>query len=72
MFPICQAENMRQLLLDRRDTAGIFTADDASDRFRQMGMNLLHSFPAPNDIDGDMRVDVTKHIVVQVDDLIDL
>lgn len=63
---------MRQLLLDRCDTAGIFTADDTSDRFRQMGMNLLHSFPAPNDIDGDMRVNVTKHIVVQVDDLIDL
>ena len=71
MFPVGQPENMRKLLLNGCDTARVFTADDTRNRLWEVGMNFLHPLSAADNIDGNVRINITQHVVVQVNDLID-
>ena len=71
MFPVGQPENMRKLLLNGCDTARVFTADDTRNRLWEVWMNFLHPLSAADNIDGNVRINITQHVVVQVNDLID-
>ena len=72
MLPVGQPEDVGQLLLDGGDAAGILAANDPGDGLGQVGVELLHPLAPPDDVHGNVGVDVAQHIIVEVDDLVDL
>lgn len=72
MLPVGEPEDVGELLLDGGDAAGVFAADDPGDGLGEMGMDLFHALAPPDDVHSDVRVDIAQHIVVEVNDLVDL
>ena len=62
LFRIRQIENMRQLLFNGSNTAGIFAGDDIGDDFRQLHPLFLHDLPVLYDIDGDLVINIAQHV----------
>ena len=67
-----QCEDLRQLLLNGGDAAGILAADDVGDALGQLELALFDALAVLDDVDGDAGVDVTDHVPVEVQDAVDL
>ena len=67
-----QCEDLRQLLLNGGDAAGILAADDVGDALGQLELALFDALAVLDDVDGDAGVDIADDIPVKVEHLIDL
>ena len=67
-----QCEDLRQLLLNGGDAAGILAADDVGDALGQLELALFGALAVLDDVDGDAGVDVADHVPVEVQDAVDL
>ena len=67
-----QCEDLRQLLLNGGDAAGILAADDVGDALGQLELALFDALAVLDDVDGDAGVDIADDIPVKVEHLVDL
>ena len=67
-----QCEDLRQLLLNGGDAAGILAADDVGDALGQLELALFGALAVLDDVDGDAGVDIADDVPVKVEHLIDL
>lgn len=67
-----QCEDLRQLLLNGGDAAGILAADDVGDALGQLELALFGALAVLDDVDGDAGVDIADDIPVKVEHLVDL
>ena len=67
-----QREDLRQLLLNGGDAAGILAADDVGDALGQLELALFDALAVLDDVDGDAGVDIADDVPVKVERLIDL
>ena len=67
-----QCEDLRQLLLNGGDAAGILAADDVGDALGQLELALFGALAVLDDVDGDAGVDKADDIPVKVEHLVDL
>ena len=73
MILIIEIENMRQLLLDGGDAAGIFAVDDVCDFLWHFHPFFLYDMAVLDDIDRDVVIDVSQDIqIYQVKAAVDL
>ena len=61
-----QREDLRQLLLNGGDAAGILAADDVGDALGQLELALFGALAVLDDVDGDAGVDIADDIPVKV------
>ena len=71
-FLIGQREDLRQLLLNGGDAAGVLAADDVGDALGQLELALFGALAVLDDVDGDAGVDIADDIPVKVEHLVDL
>ena len=67
-----QCEDLRQLLLNGGDAAGILAADDVGDALGQLELALFDALAVLDDVDGDAGIDIADDVPVKVEHLIDL
>ena len=67
-----QCEDLRQLLLNGGDAAGVLAADDVGDALGQLELALFDALAVLDDVDGDAGVDIADDVPVKVEHLIDL
>lgn len=67
-----QCEDLRQLLLNGGDAAGILAADDVGDALGQLELALFGALAVLDDVDDDAGVDIADDIPVKVEHLVDL
>ena len=67
-----QCEDLRQLLLNGGDAAGILAADDVGDALGQLELALFGEFAVLNDVDGDVGVDIADDVPVKIEYPVDL
>ena len=72
LFAVGQGEDLRQLLLNGGDAAGILAADDVGDALGQLELALFDALAVLDDVDGDAGVDLADDVPVKVQHLIDL
>ena len=66
LFLVRQNKYMIQTLLNGSDAAGIFAFDDVRDLFWQSEDFFLHDLFILDDVDGDVVIDKTKDIQLQI------
>lgn len=71
LFPVNKAEFVNDLLLHRSNAAGIFALDNALQMFGQSHVVLLFKLAVFNNIHGDIAVNVSENVEIQVNDLVD-
>lgn len=69
---VYQAEDVDDLLLHGGDAARVLALDHVPQRLRQLEVQLLFQSAVFDQIDRDIAVDVTEHIEVDIDAVVDL